>query len=428
MIEQITAIRSSESLFNLILQHTLREEGRGGTPHWRETRHILDRLAAYEEAVDTFFKARDLWPDLFDDFEVQFIPSSPPKTAFPSTTKAQTSQAIVGKVTSIEKEIARLQNQVSEMQLKHDVDGEISREWPSKSTRFAVHAEIRLHRWLETSGNSTLPERFFNGYKYIGSSKPTCRLCAYYFDEHGTDVRVRPSHRNLYLKWRMHDVFLHEIPISQRGGNMERFFDRQENNAARERMLLLRRIKVRVVSDIKQILNDKLSDRRDHDSTDKHTIDMIAHRPTSMGDWLSSTFVNLDIVGEVEDSPNNTTSVPSAGPSRDANQDDEWQPENGLAKPDSLALPLEMVGEVDDNPDGNLPGPSAGSLRGVSSRSGHQSKTQGRASGPSSFPSSTNVDTPDDDPPPVIVFRGRRSRGGTTTRGQGGPRARDRGR
>lgn len=366
---------------------------------------------------------------MFDDFEVQFIPSSPPKTVFPNTTKAQTSQSIVGKVTPSEREIARLQNQVSEMQLKHDLDGQISREWPSKNSRFVVHAEIRLHRWLETSGNSTLPERFFNGYKYIGSSKPTCRLCAYYFEEHGTDVRVRPSHRNLYLKWRMHDVFLREIPISQRGGNMERFFPRQEDNAARERMLLLRRIKIRIVSDIKQILNDKLSDRRDHDSTDKHTIDMILHRPISMGDSLSSAFANLGVVGEVDDSPDTITAVPFAGPSRDDSQGGKRQPENGLERPDSLALARETVGEVDDTHDGNLPGQSIGSLRGVSSRSGHQSKARGHASGsPSSFPSSTNVDTPDDDPPPVIVFRGRRSRGSTTTRGQGGPRSRGRGR
>lgn len=357
---------------------------------------------------------------MFDKFDVRFIPSSPSKTGLLSATRAQASQTIVGKLSSNPKDLARLHNQVAEMRLKHDVDKQISEEWPSKDSKFAVHAEIRLHRWLETSEDGTRPEHFFNGYKYIGSSKPTCRLCAYYFEEHMTDVQVRPSHRNLYIRWRMHDVFLGEIPTLQRGGNMERCFPGQDENAARERMLLLRQIKARVISDIKQILNDKLSDRRDHDSTDKNTLDMNRRRPVSPVGSLSVTFDDLSVVGEVDDSPDNTTAASSAASSRKPSYGNVSLTKNGLAEPDSVTQTHRAVGEIVGALDGNRPRDSIESLRNAYIWRGHQPRRY-PSGGPSSLTSWRNVDAAEDDPPPVIVFRGRRGRAGTTMRGRGRP-------
>ena len=43
--------------------------------------------------------------------------------------------------------------------------------------------------------------------RYIGSSKPTCRLCALWFGDSNPDgTQVRPSHGNLYHNWRPADV------------------------------------------------------------------------------------------------------------------------------------------------------------------------------------------------------------------------------
>src|SRR5690606_8122506 len=44
------------------------------------------------------------------------------------------------------------------------------------------------------------------GWKYIGTSKRTCKLCHYYFQEHQSDVRHRSSHGNVYVNWRVPDV------------------------------------------------------------------------------------------------------------------------------------------------------------------------------------------------------------------------------
>ena len=293
-------------------------------------KHVADRLAAYGDAVEAFFEAKEAWPALFHEFEVLFLPSAPTTTlALSQSPKARKSHAIVGKTASGD-ELLRLRNYVTELQLKYDIDKQISREWPDKGTLFIVHAEVRLHRWLETSEGGTYPERFFEGFKYIGSSKPTCRLCHYYFELHGTDVQVRDSHRNLYPRWRMHDVFPND-GLSVNG-----------KDPIRERMLLVYKIKERVASDIKQILNDKLADRRDNDSTDKHTADMLAHGSTHL-DEVTSAFGRFGVTNELENFQDDT----SPGSSHELPQDvgshggqKQAVAERGIAEPSFTVPPI----------------------------------------------------------------------------------------
>jgi hypothetical protein len=50
---------------------------------------------------------------------------------------------------------------------------------------------------------------YWNDWKYIGSGKPTCRLCSHYFgyfDEQKRGVNVRNRHHNLYMPWRLPDL------------------------------------------------------------------------------------------------------------------------------------------------------------------------------------------------------------------------------
>ncbi|KAM0242151.1 hypothetical protein ACHAP5_007388 [Fusarium lateritium] len=52
----------------------------------------------------------------------------------------------------------------------------------------------------------TTAENYWNRWNYIGSSKPTCRLCRYYFEAlEGEKPTVRSSHNNLYRNWRLPD-------------------------------------------------------------------------------------------------------------------------------------------------------------------------------------------------------------------------------
>jgi hypothetical protein len=95
-----------------------------------------------------------------------------------------------------------------------------------------VHAEILVDdaiRRDQRGAEAGEPLRFFRQAefgRYIGGSKPTCRLCALYFDCQSDGVTVRPSHHNLYYKWRTPDVFV---------SDGERV--KQERDAVLERMI-----------------------------------------------------------------------------------------------------------------------------------------------------------------------------------------------
>lgn len=69
-----------------------------------------------------------------------------------------------------------------------------------------VHAEVHLHNHLVQEGK-TNPTDFWNGSMFIATSKPTCRLCQYYFSSPINDFQVQTSHMNLYPKWRFPDIY-----------------------------------------------------------------------------------------------------------------------------------------------------------------------------------------------------------------------------
>jgi hypothetical protein len=79
-----------------------------------------------------------------------------------------------------------------------------------------VHAEILVDdaiRRDQRGAEAGEPLRFFRQAefgRYIGASKPTCRLCALYFDCQSDGVTVRPSHHNMYYQWRTPDVFVND--------------------------------------------------------------------------------------------------------------------------------------------------------------------------------------------------------------------------
>lgn len=84
---------------------------------------------------------------------------------------------------------------------------------PSKFTPI-IHAEVNLCDNIlreERSPHGEGRVRFFNESvfgRYIGSSKPTCRLCDLYFHApSGPNIEVRKPHQNLYYNWRAPDVY-----------------------------------------------------------------------------------------------------------------------------------------------------------------------------------------------------------------------------
>jgi hypothetical protein len=131
---------------------------------------------------------------------------------------------------------------------KFELDESIRNLTSPQKFRPIVHAEVLLLDWLERDGG-THPSRFFNGYKYLGCSKPLCRLCEHYFSVHASGVEVRPPHRNLYMNWRMPDVYEDQGP-----------------QAIKDREKLMAKVLELVRKDTFRVLVEKLPEGKRHDS------------------------------------------------------------------------------------------------------------------------------------------------------------------
>jgi hypothetical protein len=201
-----------------------------GEECWSDLMHTIKRILAYPQSVQFFFIAKKKWPNLFDRFEVSVLPSSGsiPK---PIRNKSLTAEGIIGRMTRKEKEIQTFRSFVKALQA-FDLDERIKTAYRKPSFDPIVHSEVALLNWQETHDGIS-PERFFNGWMYIGSSKPVCKLCRHYFDEHGSGVECRSCHGNLYPSWRVPDVFPSQGPqaINSRQIMVDRVLQRVRKDA-----------------------------------------------------------------------------------------------------------------------------------------------------------------------------------------------------
>ncbi|KAK3319859.1 hypothetical protein B0T19DRAFT_445646 [Cercophora scortea] len=192
--------------------HSRAAEGRNmpGVPSkecWSELLHAIRRVLAYLHSMEFIFRAKDTWPQLFDSPEISFIPSSA-RIPRPGRNKSMQADNIIGRMTRKEKDIQMFRDFVRGLQ-QFDLDERIRAQYDKDSFKPIVHSEVLLHNWIEfCHGEPGIidPSSFFNGWMYIGASKPTCKLCAYYFDECRSGVGYRSSHGNLYTGWRFPDV------------------------------------------------------------------------------------------------------------------------------------------------------------------------------------------------------------------------------
>ncbi|KAH7228480.1 uncharacterized protein BKA55DRAFT_471180, partial [Fusarium redolens] len=112
-----------------------------------------------------------------------------------------------------------------------------------------VHAEVLIHHYLNKNG-ITMPNRFWRQWQYISASKPTCRLCHYYFSSHSqSQIQVRPSHLNLYPNWRLPEIS-----------------DEDDAEAREAHRKLLKNIAEKVRNDAKRTLQQRTTKRKQHDS------------------------------------------------------------------------------------------------------------------------------------------------------------------
>jgi hypothetical protein len=164
---------------------------------------MMERLLSYPQAMVFFMRAREKWPQLFDAPRVYYCKSST-AIARPRRNKSFSAESIVNRMTHKEKEMRIFKDFVAELQLFR-LDERIREQYDNDSFSPIVHCEVLLHAKLASGGPITAGQ-FFGGFRYIGCSKPTCKLCQHYFEAHGSSVGYRASHGNLYISWRFPDV------------------------------------------------------------------------------------------------------------------------------------------------------------------------------------------------------------------------------
>jgi hypothetical protein len=213
---------------NIIVRSMASEGQMTQRDYWCEFQHAATRFMSYYRAISTLRLASQLWPRLFHNFKVTFIRSSSPwkrvlkgpqvkhkeqpglmgqdesPEPMEPMQRKLTADEIIGRMTSNSERMGQSRAHAQQLSMV-GLDDRIQQQVCNLSP--IVHAEVLVHQSLVNDGFINDPLKFFCRYQYIGSSKPTCRLCRLYFDTYDSDIEVRPSHGNQYINWRVPDVY-----------------------------------------------------------------------------------------------------------------------------------------------------------------------------------------------------------------------------
>lgn len=247
---------------------------------WSDLRHYAGRLISYDSGVRTLLKAAATLPQLLETFEVVFVRSSDPDdnplqdmevTADRFLSRMVTATQTATHYLTLLQETRSLDLDATIQAIVGGGSGGDDGEDDNKSKnsnknnknknksgggtfRPIVHAELLVLQSLEREG-LVRPPNFFGKWRYIGSSKPTCRLCSDYFRAHGGGFHVRPTHGNLYVSWKPPDVLR-----------------RDGDEALRARADVLNRMLGPLRDDALLTLKDKTPLGKQHDSSTGMTV------------------------------------------------------------------------------------------------------------------------------------------------------------
>ena len=169
---------------------------------WCKLRHYLGRWLSYRKAARGIVAVSERWPKLVLDFEITMVPSGS-RLPKPKLLPGLTSSTIIEQITSKDKSLVLDLNEVTYILEKMGIDETIQKSVKSSHFRPRLHAEVLVYEYLARNEKAAA-ESYWNLWSYIGSSKPTCRLCHYYFEALEDDKpTVRSSHHNLYRDWRL---------------------------------------------------------------------------------------------------------------------------------------------------------------------------------------------------------------------------------
>ncbi|TPX11507.1 uncharacterized protein E0L32_007718 [Thyridium curvatum] len=245
LIKAIVALRGGKVEEAIVSK--AREGEFSSSEPWCELRHYLGRLHSYRQAAEVIILSLERWPLLFSNFKITTVPSVKQRGRPLKPSDKHTACEIIQGMTAGRFDAEQYLSQAAELEQVAGLDS-LVQEQVQKMCRPMVHAEVLLHDYLLNRGVQHQRD-YYNGWKYIGTSKPPCRLCSYYFQYHTDEVEVRNSHRNLYPRWRLPDVY-----------------EDQGQEAVDGRLELLEEITASAQEDAKRTLKERKAPRKGHDS------------------------------------------------------------------------------------------------------------------------------------------------------------------
>lgn len=169
--------------------------------HWCQLRHYLGRLHSYRLAAEVLVASSISSPDRFKDFTVRYVRSAPKKRI----ARHQSLNARrLARVAFPDHSLLQYELDIAELEAI-GLNERISEQLSNGDRKTKVHGEVQLHDYLIRNGK-TRSSDFWDSSTFIGTSKPPCRLCYFYFNCTDNDFQVQSSHMNIYPKWRLPDI------------------------------------------------------------------------------------------------------------------------------------------------------------------------------------------------------------------------------
>ncbi|KAK1636395.1 hypothetical protein BDP81DRAFT_489910 [Colletotrichum phormii] len=311
-------------MYESVIERT--REGRfNESERWCELQHFIGRLSSYHVAVRGIISSRRrLHPDLFENFEILWLPSSSPMKNPINTLQSHMTVKTQQKRRSAESIIRRMMSNTADRDATLEqantlqvcgLNESISRQCQRTSFHPIVHCEILLLHYLcrEYCGDlHHIP--FFDDARYIGCSKPTCRLCEYYFAAHNSDIRVRSGHKNVYSNWTVPNLFV------------------DNSIEANERDNLLDRVISKIREDALRALRERTSDGKRHDSNTHSSYPTFqspeANAQTNMGGGLALALADLSLGGAANTlqlASRDKRSIFAEAVGNEADEEDVWE-------------------------------------------------------------------------------------------------------
>ncbi|KAF4808772.1 hypothetical protein CGCSCA5_v011970 [Colletotrichum siamense] len=308
LIKGVVAIKSSP--LEVAIKDHAKDGSISASDSWCELRHYLGRLLSFRQAANVIVDANDRDPDMLKSFKITSVPSSDLLQKPIAKSRSVTAVSIVDKmIPDDDEEKEDFMEKALEMQ-KFGVNEIIYAQISKRSFKPLVHAEILVHDYLLGEGLQH-PREYWNSWKYIGSSKPTCKLCHYYFDLHSDRVSVRKPHFNLYPKWRLPGLF-----------------ESQDSGAPdAKRLRLLQQITERIRDDAKTTLEERRPVGRTHDSLTSTSRPLGLARTDEDSDTISVSDLAIQLPTPSVRPQSNSGSSLSAG-GDDDQESTQWENES----------------------------------------------------------------------------------------------------